>query len=206
MWILVIWICTISMYPVNKGFVMKRVFIFISLIIGLLNTVSCQPVTSQKTVTEEDSPKISLSLKMDSILVEYCNYTRHTKYMSYFISFSNSDKIVITSGSTGLHKYPSVTVAIDSIDLVKSFVTLINKLYLDKTEKIILERKKTNLMIDADYPSFFITGYKKGKKVVNESTDYSDNELFVFNPLFHEFHELTRKLVKFVDDELELKK
>ena len=206
MWIPAIWICTISMYPVNRIFVMKRVFFILCLFVGLLNSGCSQNVTSRISNIKEDFPKATLSLSMDSILVEYCSFAIDIKYMSYFISFSNSDKIVITSGSTGLHKYPSVTVAIDSLDLIKSFVTCINKFYIDKTEKIITERKKTNLMIDADYPMFFITGYKKGKKVVNESTIFSDNELFVFNPLFHEFHELTRLLVKFVDDELELKK
>ena len=192
------------MYPVNKEFVMKRIFIIISLLIGF-NTASCQTQIPKPNDTEEDANKICLSLNMDSISVEYFNSTNHTKYMEYFISFSNNAKIVIKSGHS-IPKYPFIIFTIDSLDLVKSFVTLINKLYLEKTEKIILERKKTNLMIDADYPMFFITGYKKGKKVVNESTIFSDNELFVFNPLFHEFHELTRLLVKFVDDELELKK
>ena len=182
---------------------MKRVFVFLSLIIGLLNTVSCQSLTSQKTVTEEDSSKICLSLSMDSILVNYRGIVG--KYSAYYISFSNNDKIVIKSGNSTF-KHPSITVTIDSLDLIKSFVAFINKFYIDKTEKIITERKRTNRMIESEYPMFFITGYKKGKKVVNESTIFSDNELFVFNPLFHEFHELTRKLVKFVDDELELKK
>ena len=183
---------------------MKRAFVITILFWGLLSTGSSQVGSSQNSESKEDYTKICLSLNMDSILVEYSAGT--TKFSGYFISFGNDNKIVLKSGNYALHKYPPITITVDSLDLVKSFVNLINKLYLDKTEKIILERKKTNLMIDADYPSFFITGYKKGKKVVNESTDYSDNELFVFNPLFHEFHELTRKLVKFVDDELELEK
>ena len=185
---------------------MKRAFVITILFWGLLSTGSSQVGSSQNSESKEDYTKICLSLNMDSILVKYCNSTSHTKYMDYLISFSNNDIIIIKSRNSTFYGYPNITVAIDSLDLLKSFVALINKLYLDKTEKIILERKKTNLTIDADYPMFFITGYRKGKKIVNESTIFSDNELFIFNPLFHEFHELTRKLVKFVDDELELRK
>jgi len=183
---------------------MKRAFVITILFWGLLSTGSSQVGSSQNSESKEDYSKIRLSLNMDSILLEYC--CLGNKFSKYYISLSNNDKVVIKSGNYALHKYPSIIYTVDSLDLVKSFVTCINKFYIDKTEKIILERKKTNLMIESEYPLFFITGYRKGKKVVNESTIFSDNELFIFNPLFIEFHELTRKLVKFVDDELELRK
>jgi hypothetical protein len=118
---------------------MKRAFVITSLFIGLLYTASCQPVNSQKNDTKEDSTKPYLSLNMDSVWVKFRGVVG--KYSVYYISFSNNDKVVIKSGNSTF-KYPYITITIDSLDLVKTFVTYINKLYLDKTEKIILESKK----------------------------------------------------------------
>jgi RHS repeat-associated protein len=171
----------------------------------IINSISIFQINN----TKEDLTKIHLyHQNVDSLLIEYWNSTRDTKYMDYLISFNNDNKIIIRSGRS-IQNYPSIKITIDSLDIIKSFVTYINKFYIDKTEKIILEKRKTNIVVSSDCPNINVIGYRNGIKVFDNHvriTEEDDEYRIIFNPEFLKFHELIKLLVKYIDKDLELKK
>lgn len=168
-----------------------------SIIEDELSTIFFLPIVNQ----DRDSLKILLSRSIDSVSVEYSNSTNLTKYLDYIISFSNDNKIMVKSGHW---RYPSITITIDSLDLIKSFVTYINDFYIDKTKNIILQKRRTNIMVSSDWPSIEVIGYKKGIKIFDKHiwlTEEYDDYRIVFNPEFLEFCELIKLLANYVDKE-----
>ncbi len=68
--------------------------------------------------------------------------------------------------------------------------------YIDKKEKIVLNRTKRACMVSSDYPFIEVIGYKEGKEDFKKSR-YIGAEVYdiEFNPKFLEFYEFLDSLV-----------
>lgn len=155
------------------------------------NTFSL-PIVNQ----EKDSLKILLSHSMDSIVIRYWNSRNAREYLISI--FNNTENILIREYFSGKN------VIIDSLELIKSLVTYINDFYIDKTKNIILQKRRTNIMVSSDWPSIEVIGYKKGIKIFDKHiwlTEEYDDYRIVFNPEFLEFCELIKLLANYVDKE-----
>lgn len=125
-----------------------------------------------------------IELNIDSITVNYWKSTEANEYLYRYL-----DRVLEIKG-----RYFGVNMKILDTIVVNKFTTYINTFYIDKTEKIILEKKKQPMMI-TDYPSITVVGYKGGKQVFIEHTQIGDeNYALKFNPNFLAFYEFLENL------------
>lgn len=137
------------------------------------------------------SSKIQLSHGIDSIVIEYWD----SRYAcSYLICIYDNTKNILTK-----EQMSGEYITINSIELIKSFITYINDFYIDKTKTIILSKWKADTIVSGDWSSIEVKCYKNGMKVFNKFTWITEEEgqyRFVINPVFLEFYELIKFAVK----------
>jgi hypothetical protein len=132
-----------------------------------------------------DTVKRNLLKDMDSVIVKYWN-----NYL-YTIKYLNNDTLIINRTQS----YCKDLKIYDSPEKLQSFVVYINLFYIDKSEEIILSRKKRSMIISTDYPNIRVIGYKKGKEMFNKKVQIGEESYDIeYNPEYLNFFELIKKL------------
>ena len=123
---------------------------------------------------------------IDSIRVDYWNAVG-SDYDSYIISYSCATKkmAIFVEYIKNRPVY-----YIDSLEVINLFLSSIDDFYLKKTVSIIEKKTKydTDEHVEYDIPTFTISCYKKGKRVLLSNTLLEDGDYeLLFNPKFEEF-------------------
>ena len=135
---------------------------------------------------------------IDSIRVDYWNAVG-SDYDSYIISYSCATKkmAIFVEYIKNRPVY-----YIDSLEVINLFLSSIDDFYLKKTVSIIEKKTKydTDEHVEYDIPTFTISCYKKGKRVLLSNTLLEDGDYeLLFNPKFDKFKEMIFSIVKDYD-------
>ena len=123
---------------------------------------------------------------IDSIRVDYWNAVG-SDYDSYIISYSYVTKKMVIFVEY-IKNHP--VYYIDSVEHINLFLASIDDFYLKKAVPIIEKKTKydTDEHVEYDIPTFTISCYKKGKRVLLSNTLLEDGDYeLLFNPKFEEF-------------------
>lgn len=78
-----------------------------------------------------------------------------------------------------------------------SLISNITQFYINKEDKIILNKTKRDYIRSMDYPYIKVIGYRNKKEIFNEAMKIGDEEYDIeYNPKFLEFYEFLDLLVK----------
>ena len=164
----------------------------ISIIAGLFFLVSCNQHSSKENIKSIETKKIGFQKeikfksKIDSVSVHYWKSTEANEY-----SYKYVDRELAIKG-----QYFGVNIKSSDTTTIDKFITFVNEFYIDKTEKIILEKIKRDYVVSSEYPSITVIGYKGGKELFREHTQIGYEEYDVkFNPKFLEFYEFLDDLI-----------
>ena len=84
---------------------------------------------------------------------------------------------------------------IDKKDKKSLLVRLVERFYIEKTDEIILFKKKSDVVTTSNYSSIEVKVKDKGKILVDERTQIGSEEYEIeFNPEFIELYELIQEL------------
>lgn len=135
---------------------------------------------------------------IDSICVDYWNAVG-SDYDSYIISYSYATKKMAIFVEY-IKNHP--VYYIDSVEVINLFLSSIDDFYLKKTVSIIEKKTKydTDEHVEYEIPTFTISCYKKGKRVLLSNTLLEDGDYeLLFNPKFDKFKEMIFSIVKDYD-------
>ncbi len=161
---------------------MNLILIFSLLI--LINISSRDNVIDN--ISEYDSNKLYCKVKVDSVCISYDKSLYANKF---YIKYVN-DVLYVNS------KYFSINREISDKDIIYKFVRYVNMFYIDKKDKVILEKKKRKDVVSTDYPTLIVMVYNNGVKIFENKTQIGQEEFDIkFNPKFLEFCDFLDKSV-----------
>lgn len=88
------------------------------------------------------------------------------------------------------------TIHVSNVEIRNRAIKYINQFYIDKKEKIIVNRTKREYFQSSDYPYIQVIGYRDVEVVFKNKTQIGDEVFDVeFHPVFLEFHKFLIDLV-----------
>lgn len=137
----------------------------------------------------ENNELIALSTKIDKVEI-ICMFFGDYTDKSFRINLSNSTLIVKSFNE-------SDTIYVNNGDIRNKAIKFINLFYIDKEEKIIINRTKRDELLSTDYPFIRVIGYREGNEVFNSKSQIGEEEYDVeYHPLFLGFYEFLNSMVE----------
>ena len=132
----------------------------------------------KKVNITNDTVNMMFSNQIDSVKVKYWN-----NFDAKFYIFEISNDYIFSENKQ-----------IYSTDTLNLFIDLINKLFIEKSDSIVISKSKSNGIV-TDYPIIIVVGYKRGislfKKVIQIG---SEKYKLKFSPEFIKFYELVKEI------------
>ncbi len=140
--------------------------------------------------TKENQMPNGQDFKLDSVKIRVVFFTRPVLEATYTIK---EHCINITSLNVD-GEYSKEVCERKTVLQIKRYIS---QFYLDKEDKIILNKTKRDYILSTDYPYIKVNGYQDGKEVFDKRSQLGDEEYDIdFNPTFLEFYEFLDSLVK----------
>lgn len=142
--------------------------------------------------TKKDSTDKKLSKNIEKIIIQYWdNY--HANSFVFNILSTNTEPKITYRGETLFTEKKTLKDSVTS----KRLINYINQFYIDKKERIIINRSKSDHLESSDYSKIRVIGYRANNEVFDVKTPIGESEYYVeYNPKFVKFYQLLDSLVK----------
>ena len=142
--------------------------------------------------TKKDSTDKELSKNIDKIIIQYWDNYYANNFIFNILSTNKKPEITYRGETLFTEK----KILKDSVTS-KRLINYINQFYIDKKERIIINRSKRDHLESSDYPKIRVIGYRIKNKVFDVKTQIGESEYDVkYNPKFIEFYQLLDSLAK----------
>jgi hypothetical protein len=141
---------------------------------------------NQVEITRKDTIKLSMNVDKVEIWCAGFGYSADKSFTIYLsdlevkkVNFFNKNDVTV----------------INSFDVRNELIGNVNKFYINKTEKIILNKQKRDYRISTDYPLIEVAGFQNNKKVFKNQTTIGDEGYDInYNSEFLTFYELLKSI------------
>ena len=142
--------------------------------------------------TKKDSTDKKLSKNIDKIIIQYWDNYYANNFIFNILSTNKKPEITYRGETLFTEK----KILKDSVTS-KRLINYINQFYIDKKERIIINRSKSDHLESSDYSKIRVIGYRNKNKVFDVKTRIGESEYDVeYNPKFVEFYQLLDSLAK----------
>jgi hypothetical protein len=136
---------------------------------------------------QNDTVKLSMSVNQ---VIIWCVFFGHSSDKSFILYLSD-----LEVKKVDFYNQKDITV-FNAIDIKNELIYYVNKFYIDKTENIVLSKKKRGYVISADYPYIEVTGFHNKKEIFKDKISIGNAMYDIdYNSEFLNFYELLKSIL-----------